>query len=98
MAAMGLMPVPEAYAGPPSLAPKSGNGTHVAILGAGIAGMTAAFELTRAGYRCTILEARRRAGGRNWTLRRGDLVEEIDSHQRCEFSTGEEIYLNSGPA
>jgi monoamine oxidase len=98
MAAMGLMPVPEAYAGPPALAPKSGHGIHVAILGAGIAGMTAAFELTRAGYRCTILEARRRAGGRTWTLRRGDVVEEIDSRQRCEFSAGEEMYLNPGPA
>ncbi|HUK08313.1 MAG TPA: flavin monoamine oxidase family protein [Stellaceae bacterium] len=98
MAAMGLLPVPEAYAGPPALAPHSGRGVHVAILGAGIAGMTAAFELSRAGYRCTILEARRRAGGRNWTLRRGDLVEEIDSRQHCDFSRGPEIYLNVGPA
>ena len=98
MAAMGLMPVPEAYAGPPELAPRSGHGTHVAILGAGIAGMTAAFELARAGYRCTILEARTRAGGRNWSLRHGDVVEEIDSRQRCDFAPGAESYLNAGPA
>ncbi len=51
MAAMGLLPVPMAYAGPPELQPGSGAGTHVAILGAGIAGMTAAYELARAGYR-----------------------------------------------
>jgi len=98
MSAMGLLRVPGAYAGPPSLAPHSGRGTHVAILGAGLAGMTAAYELSRAGYRCTILEARHRAGGRTWTLRRGDLVEEADSRQRCGFSPGEEMYLNPGPA
>ena len=98
MSAMGLLKVPEAYAGPPELDPRSGHGTHVAILGAGIAGMTAAFELARAGYRCTILEARRRSGGRNWTLRRGETVEEIDSRQRCDFSAGAEMYLNAGPA
>ena len=98
MSAMGLLKVPEAYAGPPELDPHSGRGRHVAILGAGIAGMTAAFELARAGYRCTILEARRRAGGRNWTLRRGATVEEIDSRQRCDFAPGAEMYFNAGPA
>jgi monoamine oxidase len=98
MAAMGLLRVPDAYAGPPSLAPQSGHGTHVAILGAGIAGMTAAFELSRAGYRCTILEARQRAGGRNWSLRHGEIVQEIDSRQRCDFAPGAEMYLNAGPA
>ena len=98
MAAMGLLPVPQSYAGPPELAPRSGRGTHVAILGAGIAGMTVAFELARVGYRCTILEARSRAGGRNWTLRHGDSVEETDSRQRCAFTPGAEMYLNAGPA
>jgi len=40
----------------------------VVILGAGIAGMVAAWELKKAGYTCTILEhqSRRR---RNWTIR-----------------------------
>jgi len=98
MSAMGLLKVPEAYAGPPALDPRSGEGKRVAILGAGLAGMTAAYELSRAGYRCTILEARRRAGGRTWTLRRGDIVAEIDSRQRCDFSAGPEMYLNPGPA
>ncbi|HUN48428.1 MAG TPA: flavin monoamine oxidase family protein [Stellaceae bacterium] len=98
MGAMGLLPVPAAYAGPPELRRGSGKGVRVAILGAGIAGMTAAHELAQAGYRCTILEARPRAGGRNWTLRHGDLVEETASHQRCSFSAGDEIYVNAGPA
>lgn len=98
MAAMGLLAVPAAYAGPPELRPGSGKGIRVVILGAGIAGMTAAHELAHAGYRCTILEARPRAGGRNWTLRRGDLIEETDSRQRCAFDAGAEMYVNIGPA
>lgn len=36
---------------------------HVAVVGAGITGLTAAFYLLRAGYRVTVLEARERAGG-----------------------------------
>jgi monoamine oxidase len=98
MAAMGLLAVPAAYAGPPALSRDSSKGVTVAILGAGIAGMTAAYELSRAGYRCTILEARKRAGGRNWTIRSGDAVEEIDSRQVCAFDSGPAMYFNAGPA
>ena len=47
------------------------NGTRVLILGAGIAGLTTAYELEKAGYACEILEARERPGGRNWTVRGG---------------------------
>src|SRR5438128_241476 len=85
MVAMGLMTVPPAKAAPPPLPADSGRGQRVLILGAGIAGMTAAYELTKAGYECRILEARSRAGGRNWTLRGGDRAEEIDSVQNLEW-------------
>jgi monoamine oxidase len=98
MAAMGLLPVPTAYAGPPDLAPDSGNGVRVVVLGAGIAGLTAAYELSKAGYACTVIEGRRRPGGRNWTIRGGDKVEESDSVQRCWFDVGEHMYFNAGPA
>jgi monoamine oxidase len=98
MAAMGLLAVPPTYAGPPALSRDSGKGVSVAILGAGIAGMTAAYELSRAGYRCTILEARERTGGRNWTIRSGDAVQEIDSRQVCTFDSGPGMYFNAGPA
>jgi monoamine oxidase len=98
MAAMGLLRVPETYAGPPSLARGLGAGKRVVILGAGIAGLTAALELSRAGFACTILETRDRAGGRSWTLRRGDVVRETDSRQRCGFEAGAEMYANMGPA
>jgi monoamine oxidase len=97
MAAMGLLPVPAAYAGPPELPPGSGNGIDIVIIGAGIAGMVAAMELGRAGYRCRILEARSRAGGRNWTLRSGDVVEETGSRQSVDWDAGPHLYFNPGP-
>jgi monoamine oxidase len=96
MAAMGLLPIPSSYAGPPTL--PAGNGISVVILGAGIAGMVAAYELGKAGYNCRILEARDRPGGRNWTLRAGDVVKETDSSQRIEWEIDEHLYLNPGPA
>ncbi len=58
MTAMGLLATVPAYAGPPKLAPKSGNGVRVVILGAGIAGLVSALEPGKAGYDVTVLEAR----------------------------------------
>src|ERR1700744_2693880 len=64
------------YSGPLNLsgAPK---GTSVLILGAGIAGMVAAHELQKAGYKVQILEYNGRAGGRNWSLYGGDTYTEL---------------------
>ena len=71
-------------------------GASVVILGAGLAGMTAAFELGRAGYKVQVLEYNARPGGRNWTLRGGDVYTELGgATQRCEFDAG--LYLNPGP-
>lgn len=75
-----------------------GAGKSVVILGAGIAGMTTAIEMTRLGYSCTLLEARASAGGRVLTLRAGDAVNEIDSSQTCQFDFDEELYFNAGPS
>ena len=52
-------------------------GASVLILGAGLAGMTAALELRKAGYKVQVLEYNSRAGGRNWTLRGGDTFTEL---------------------
>ena len=94
---LGLIEGEEAWAGAPDLAPGSGRGAHVIILGAGMAGLSAAYELGLAGYRCTLLEARKRTGGRNWTLRGGDAVE-LDNAPRQVCGFGEGHYFNAGPA
>src|SRR5579871_2286283 len=96
MAAMGLLPIPEAYAGPPELPP--GNGRRIVIIGAGIAGMVLAWELRKAGFEPLILEARSRAGGRNWSLRGGDVIQETTSVQRVTWDREPHMYFNPGPA
>ena len=98
MQALGMRTVQGARAAPPDLPPGSGSGVRVAILGAGIAGMAAAWELSKAGYRCTILEASARAGGRNLTVRGGDLLEETGSRQQATFDREDHLYANMGPA
>lgn len=71
-------------------------GASVIILGAGLAGMTAALELRKAGYKVKILEYRDRAGGRSWTLRGGDSYTELGGFtQTCGFDKG--LYINPGP-
>ncbi len=100
MTALGLLNTPTAWAGAPRLTAGSGAGKKVLILGAGIGGLTAAYELTRAGYECEILEAQNRAGGRSLTARRGSVVTERSkthglTHQTCQFDQG--LYLNMGP-
>src|SRR5690349_18569755 len=71
MVAMGMVRVPTAFAGPPQMAAEHGRGQRVVILGAGIAGLTAAYELNKAGYEVVVLEANSRAGGRSYTVRTG---------------------------
>lgn len=71
-------------------------GASVVVLGAGLAGMTAALELSKAGYKVTVLEYRERAGGRSWTLRGGDTYTELGGFsQTCNFDKG--LYINPGP-
>ena len=96
--ALGLGEAGSAHAAPPDLPRGSGRGKHVVILGAGISGLVAAHELSKAGYRCTILEATGRAGGRNLTVRGGDAVKETDSRQTVNFDDGNHLYANLGPA
>ncbi len=98
LGAMGLLPTPTAYASPPQLAADAGFGRTVLILGAGIAGMVAGYQLNKAGFRCTILEARNRAGGRVWTLRGGDSIVEKQSTQDVRWDRKRHLYLNAGAA
>lgn len=71
-------------------------GASVLVLGAGLAGMTAAYELRRAGYKVKVLEYNAKAGGRCWSLRGGDRYTELGgATQECRFDEGN--YLNPGP-
>ncbi|HTZ58547.1 MAG TPA: FAD-dependent oxidoreductase [Acidobacteriaceae bacterium] len=97
MQSLGLLPVTASAASIIQQPTGSGKGTSVVILGGGIAGLASAYELRNLGYTCTLLEARERVGGRNWTVRNGTRVEFKDGFvQNCVFGPG--LYQNVGPA
>jgi monoamine oxidase len=70
----------------------------VLVLGAGISGLTAAYELSRKGYEVQVLEASFRAGGRNMTVRNGDRIDETGFPQVCNFDKDPDLFFNCGPA
>src|SRR6187431_176755 len=94
--ALGLLPA-VAHAERPELATLN-KSRKVLILGAGISGLTAAYELSRKGYEVQVLEASFRAGGRNMTLRAGDRIDETGYPQVCNFDKDPDLYFNAGPA
>jgi monoamine oxidase len=97
MQGLGLIEASAAAIKSVEAATDSGKGTKVVILGGGIAGLVAAYELRSLGYECTLLEARERPGGRNWTVRGGDKVTFLDgTAQSCTWEQGH--YQNFGPA
>lgn len=83
------------FTGPPNLT-GARKGASVLVLGAGLAGMLAAYELTKAGYKVQVLEYQDRPGGRNYSVRGGDKVVEVGgATQVSQFAAGN--YLNPGP-
>ncbi|CAN7172301.1 flavin monoamine oxidase family protein [Phenylobacterium sp. LjRoot225] len=83
------------FTGPPNLS-GARPGASVIVLGAGLAGMLAGYELNKAGYKVQILEYQQRAGGRNWSLYGGDTYTELGgATQKVGFQPGN--YLNPGP-
>lgn len=70
------------------------SGVRVVVLGAGLAGLTVAYELGKHGYQCQVLEARSRPGGRAYTVRRGTVSEEDGPRQVAAFDQG--LYFNAG--
>ena len=53
----------------PGMLSSNGNAQKIIVIGAGMSGLVAAYELVRAGHDVTILEARDRIGGRVLTMR-----------------------------
>jgi len=97
MEALGLAIPTPAGAENFTLPRTNGNGRSVVILGAGIAGLVSAYELRKAGYRVTVLEARNRIGGRVWSIRGGDrIVQTGRPDQHASFDPG--LYFNAGAA
>ena len=98
MDALGMLGPGTAHAASLDLPPGSGNGGHVVILGAGISGLAAAREMSRAGWHCTVLEATGRPGGRSLTARGGDVLTEESMRQDVCFDREAHLYANLGPA
>ncbi|GAB4052812.1 flavin monoamine oxidase family protein [Catellatospora paridis] len=101
MGALGLTTAANAAETPP-FTPLTRDGLRsrgaksVIVMGGGIAGMTAAYELLKGGYSVTVLEGRDRPGGRNWTVRRGTTFTDLKGQtQTAGFSKGQ--YMNAGP-
>ncbi|WP_196886333.1 flavin monoamine oxidase family protein [Aureivirga sp. CE67] len=104
MSLMGFFQTNDTWAKPPEIPSDKGKGKRVAILGAGISGLTAAYMLKQGGYDVVILEASNRAGGRNFTARRGTVIKEKlpngELIQQCTFDQmpeGKDLYINLGP-
>ena len=94
MGALGFG-IESAVAAPPVLS-GGGAGKSVVVLGSGMGGLTAALELSRAGYTVTLLEARDRVGGRSYTARAGTRLTELGGEEQvCTFAAGQ--YINPGP-
>ncbi|NLI27369.1 MAG: flavin monoamine oxidase family protein [Acetobacter sp.] len=83
------------FTGPPNLSGAK-KGTRIVVLGAGLAGLLAAYELRKAGYTVQVLEFQNRGGGRNISLRGGDTLTELGgATQKVNFAPGN--YINPGP-
>lgn len=79
------------------------NNRTVTVIGAGMAGLAAAYDLHRAGWKVTVLEARDRVGGRIYSLRNfsNGLVAEgggefIDENHRRMLAYANELGLQVG--
>ena len=93
---LGAHPVDLDTGQPPEVSYNNDQQNHIIVVGAGIAGLTLAYELAERGANVELWEASSRAGGRNLTVRRGDIINEIGQEKQvCNLPTGS--YFNAGP-
>jgi len=97
MQGLGLLPLAESSAMSVTAPAGVGKGVKIVVLGGGVAGLTTAYEARKLGYEVTLLEARHRIGGREWSARNGDVVEFVDG-TRQPITWSEGLYQNMGPA
>jgi monoamine oxidase len=97
MQSLGLLPMKGQRPSPMPVAPGLGKGTKLLVLGGGIGGLVTAYEAHKLGYDVTLLEARDRPGGRNWTGRKGTVLEFVDGTKQA-IGWEEGNYQNLGPA
>ncbi|KAJ6445382.1 Amidase [Purpureocillium lavendulum] len=65
----------EAYVSLPQLPSQD---VDVVVIGAGLSGLKAAYEVQQAGYSCAVVEARDRVGGKTWSSDRTDKGKFVD--------------------
>ncbi len=111
LTAMGLLGIPKAYAEPLELPEHRLDGVDIVVIGAGLAGLCAAYRAAKAGANVTVLEATERYGGRSLTVRpEGDKppnssgpnyfkYKEWDWNDPsvCRWTKDQGLYLNAGP-
>lgn len=72
------------------------NGNIVAVIGAGISGLTAAIDLDKKGYGVTIYEKENKLGGRMWSYPKGTLPDSIIEEELEVINNGViQVKLNS---
>lgn len=86
------------HGGPRRVMPLPRKDQRIAVLGAGLAGLTAAFDLLKKGFRVTIFESSQRLGGRLWEFPERRLPEAIITQElavlealKAEIHFGEQL-------